>query len=255
MTNEELAIRVQKQNGNGQAELWDNVKYLVKRIMSKYFSKCESMGIETDDLLQAGYFAMMSAVNDYDPDKGYKFTAYLEFHCRNKAREALGIRTSKKRFPLCGLDDIVPGTEDLKISDIIEDENAALPFEEVVEAVYQAQLRTTLDECLDTLPEKERETIKQYYFDGLTLVQIAEKRSVSVEAVRARRNKGLRTLKYSKCARKLSPFIERHIITSTAFTRSGFGSFKNTGMSSVEMAAERIERAARQYLKLPELQK
>lgn len=90
MTNEEMAILIKQ----GRTELYNDLWRQMKRILilkassfySKYYNRFIACGIELEDLEQKCYFVLVDMVNAYDPEKGYKLTAYIGFRMKNRIR-------------------------------------------------------------------------------------------------------------------------------------------------------------------------
>lgn len=80
MSNEELVARIQAGDQNGMTELWYQVEKFIawkaQRIMP---TLGESTVIEVDDLIQTGYFALVSAVATYSPGEG-EFVKWLSYY-------------------------------------------------------------------------------------------------------------------------------------------------------------------------------
>ena len=51
--------------------------------------------------MQCGYFAMLAAVEAYDPEKGYKFSSYMNFKYKKQVYDMFGnVREGDRRiFP------------------------------------------------------------------------------------------------------------------------------------------------------------
>ena len=101
MTNEELAERIQRGEKELMLELWLQVHKLVIQIVRKYLPLDGSTNqIEWDDLIQAGFLAVMDAVDDFTPMAGFSFTTYLSRHVANAANEAMaGAVKNKSGIP------------------------------------------------------------------------------------------------------------------------------------------------------------
>ena len=79
LSNEELAMRIK----NGEKELlptlWEQVKNLIAWKAQRYFNHCSTLGTlhyELDDLIQESYFAMLQAIEYYEPGECC-FNTYL----------------------------------------------------------------------------------------------------------------------------------------------------------------------------------
>lgn len=241
MTNEQRALAIQNGDSSQAGPLWESVDRLIFKLMSRYFSYGATRMVEQDDLLQAGFLAMMAAVKDYDEAKHLKFTSYLSLHCKQKAYELLGLR-SKCQPDTVSLYTPTTEDEDAALLDTLEDDTAQTGFEDTEHALYIDQLRNTLGECIDALPDIEGETIALRFFGGKTLQEAADILGKHPSYIRTLEQSGLRHLRHPRTRRRLEPFMYTEIVERTAYTSSSFSAFKHTGMSSVERAYELIER-------------
>ena len=66
MTNEEIAVRIQQGETGLYSLLWERVEKLVTLLAGRYYARsqviCARSGLELEDLIQAGYFAMLDTV-------------------------------------------------------------------------------------------------------------------------------------------------------------------------------------------------
>lgn len=91
---------------------------------------------------------------------------------------------------------------DHDISSIICNKNTMSPVDELIEKEYNENIKTNISLLLenDILSEKQRDQIKMYYFDDMTLTQIGKHYGISREAVRQNIKRGIDLIKkYDKC--------------------------------------------------------
>ncbi len=241
--NESLAMRAKEGDREASAALWERVHKLIIMLLSKYFPMCPQYNVEPDDLIQSGYFAMLRAVEAYDPEKEFRFTSYLNLNVQNVAKEDLGLRGHKTRpRNVRSLDEPIPGMEGdgVALADTIPDEGAAEAFEDVERDVYRQQLHDTLEECLDALPEAQADTIRARFYRGLTFKEVAALHGVSIEYTRQTERKALTALRHPRITRKLAAFRD-DIIQCHSFRGVGWTAFNSTQASSVERTVERLE--------------
>lgn len=119
---------------------------------------------------------------------------------------------------------------ELLLSDIVPDEKAARAFEQA-ERLDEFQ---PLYEAVDSLPERERAIIRQRYFDGLTLGQIAERRGVTKQAVSEMERKALRLLRIGKTGRLLRQIYGDEYAPRVRCYHKGLSAFLTSGSSEVE---------------------
>lgn len=81
MTNEELAVRIQRGETGLYSHLWARVEKLVALLAGRYYARsqvtCARAGAQVKDLEQAGYFAMINAVESYRAETRYKLSDYI----------------------------------------------------------------------------------------------------------------------------------------------------------------------------------
>lgn len=249
MTNEELAMRIQRGETDLYSHLWARVEKLVALLAGRYYARsqvtCARSGVELEDLIQAGYFAMLDTVKSFDHKTGYKLTTYLKRHLLNQWAQMLDVRYGREKFdPLnrcTSLEKPIGGeNEDIALGDVIPDKAAEQAIESSLERVYTQQLHDVLESCLDTLRPQEADTIRGRFYRGETLKQIAERQGCAFQYIRTLETNGLRSLRRGANLRKLKAWRE-DIIDQYAY-KTGFGMFRQMGASSVEITVEKLGR-------------
>lgn len=235
-SNEELAA-IAKTDKNAMAELWQQNRGLVLKLIRPYLCFCNRGGIDEDDLMQCGFIALSKAVNYFDAAKGFKFTSYLQRNIQNVVREALGFKSGRTVAPpfVQSLDEVLPGSEDesLTLGDIIPDESAQEEFEQVQDDWQQAQLNSCFDECLSELPIRHALVLKGRYHEDKTLREVADDLSISYQRVRQLESDALRKLRKPQFKDRLRPFLYHDDLQGTGLT-----AYKNRGfVSKVELLA------------------
>ena len=243
MSNEELAVAIQ----GGQdlwAELWEQMKRLIYQLVCIAYNKravqCSRAGVELEDLLQCGFLALYDAVKAYDPEKGYKLSAFIKYPLQNHINAALGRRGSPEPLNESrSLEEPVPDAEDLTLADSIEDGSAWEAFESALDREYGRELHNVLFDCLDGLEDGQRRCILWKYFSGMDTKGIGEREGISPAEVKSLQAKGLRALRHPDCSKRLHSFLNEHA-EAKAYHGTGFEAWKERG--SVE------ERIAERYL-------
>lgn len=239
MTNEELIIKINQGHIELFSTLWEQVKRLVYVYANRYFTlygeSFTKTGIEVEDLVQEGYFALLDAVQAYNPDSGYKFITFMRYPLKNRFNGVLGFRTARGRRNILNsaisLDKPTDGTEDVFLSDAIPDAGAQMEMQNVIEREYQCRLRNDLQECIEGLTADQREVVIRRYYNGNTFEDIAIKAKKNYSMVRSLEQQALRKLRRDK---RLKTY--RVEVLSRAH-RSSFSSWLNTRTSSTERAA------------------
>ena len=247
MTNEELAIAIQEGRA-GYTELWEQVHDLIAMLAVKSYTvhefSCICAGVCVDDLMQCGFFALKDAVKAFMPDGTYKFTSYLNYPLKNHFNTAIGIRTKKiVTLNHSGSLDAPVGeeTEGITLGDTIPDESAAEDMEQIIERVYQDNMRNAVENALTTLNDQQREVIRCRFYQSMTAAETAEALEMPDTRIRTIEKSAISTLRRSRARQLLEPFRDE-MRSHHAWHGTGLLAFKYSCASSVERAAEATER-------------
>jgi RNA polymerase sigma-70 factor (ECF subfamily) len=110
-----------------------------------------------------------------------KLSTWLVSVARNKTYDYL---RGLKRRPNVSLD--APIDEDSKLEDVISDD---------LDLDRDIEVRLTVGEALDMVPDKDRLILKLYYIEGMKEKEIGELVDLSVDAVSARKSRALKKLR------------------------------------------------------------
>ena len=200
MTNEELAVRIQ----NGETELiptlWEQVERFIKWKARVRAANLDGFGgVTEEDLYQSGFFALLYAINAFNPQTGFTFITYLVHPLQSVFADAAGYRTDKRKYdPLQNYLSLYVTEsnggegEGTTLADVIPDPVAEEPFV----AVEDGQLRGALEKAVGQLPEAQKRAIVARYFLG---------RSLSREELKAEKE-ALRTLRHPRISKELKVF-------------------------------------------------
>ena len=88
MTNEELVLRIKAGETSLMDELWSQVYKFAYMRAGKFFNtyadRCQSFGLELEDIQQESFFAIYKAVEGFKPEQGVVFLTYAGY-CLKKA--------------------------------------------------------------------------------------------------------------------------------------------------------------------------
>lgn len=215
MTNEELAIEIQKGNKSACAKLWEQVERFVKKSAFIYYNTLRLSGREylpdKEDFISEGYIAMLEAVKYYAPDKGYRYITYLS-KTLNKSFEAVaGLRTSRTRNePLnnCSSLNLPVGTEsdDMEFIDLLSDETAQNDFERI----ELSETQQIIADALAGLRECDRQLIKMRFWSEFSYEAIGSAFGITDSAAAVREKKILRKLRLNDTLRSLYYAFNMH---------------------------------------------
>jgi RNA polymerase sigma factor (sigma-70 family) len=88
------------------------------------------------------------------------------------------------------------------LSGVIAQKDSLSPVDELIEKEYNDNIKTNIDLLLNNniLTDKQRDQIKMYYFNDMTLTEIGKHYGISREAVRQNIKRGIDLIKkYDKC--------------------------------------------------------
>lgn len=226
----DLAVQA-KNDPAAMLPLWDAVRRLIATWAFRYTQHAPEQGTrlyDLDDLLQAGYLALVDAVSGYDPKPGAAFTSYLHFHIRNHFADVAGRRGAKRRPEVyaASLDEPLNDADGDTRADLIP--NPAAEFADgVTEREAIRQDCAALMGEIEKLPDNQREAIMLTGWDGLTLDAAACVMGVTRERVRQTAATASRKVRNTPTGRRI--YIERYPIR-----RVGLATYKVTFTSEVE---------------------
>ena len=171
--NEQLVELVQAGDRDALLQLWEQVRRLVWKYANRW-AVYGGNGVEVEDLMQAGFIAVLRAVETFDGSSGAKFTTYLDPLLKTEFSIATGQRTRKQQMdPLqSALSIDMPLTadaEDFTLADTLEDPAAEEAFEAVEEADRLERVRAALEEAIGKLAPELQEVIRKKYYQQETL--------------------------------------------------------------------------------------
>lgn len=239
MSNEEYSVLIKQGRSELLPEFWEQIegfiRYLANRIIHKLPA---SAGVEFDDLVQSGYFAVLEAVERFDAERGVAFTTILGVTLKTAFAEAAGYRTIRQRndplyrpsttsldAPLSAED-----TDGATLLDIVPDERDAIASTE--EQMFFEQLHNALDEILSNLPQEQSDILKQRFYENKSLNQISADDGRPIERIRQIESKAFQNIRKPKNLRILDSY--RLEVMTPYFLKVGLQRFQTTHASAVE---------------------
>ena len=226
--------------------LWDHVQAFIQyqaRRRRDQQDVAPLRGIELDDFVQEGYFALLDAVAGFDPEAGAGFAYYLSFHLLRAFRAVEGRET--KRDALLYADSldapITEGEDDTRL-EVVPD--PIDPYSAAEERIFAEQLHRALTAALDGLPLVKRQIIKARYLEGRTAREIAQQRGVTQSSVQSQERAALRELRRQAWRYGLDEFVERN---TPYFRHYGVDYQRRTNTSPVEAITLERERLRNQW--------
>jgi len=217
MTNEELAIQINKDSPELIPILWERISKFLYSKAKRYYginkTSCERCGVALDDIKQECYPAFLNAVKAYTDQSEHNFVSYLKYPFKNAVNLLMGLRTEAgKQTPLnnaTSLDKPVNNIDsdvEITLLDTLIDESSQKPFYDIEESDVQRIVR----EKVQKLDDRHRAIITLMFFENKTLKAIGEKMGISQERVRQLKHKALLMLKRSAQLKELHKDFQRH---------------------------------------------
>lgn len=244
MTNEELCAKIQSGSVEAVAELWEQVKPFcykqakrLHRAMSDSGAAYTCGGAELDDLLSSSFLAVHDAAHTYDASHEAHFLTWLSYYLKTEFSACYGWRTSyrdaldfsKSLDTPLDSDDADGAT----LADLVPDKRDDIAA--VTENIYRQQLRKALDDVLNTLPPEAASNIRNVYFDGQTVQQIADRNGTSSQVENAKLSKGMSALRRTVTSKPEGRLIRAFVEERTPYYfHVGVSSFNSTRTSAVE---------------------
>ena len=193
-SNEEIAIKIKQGNNELTAVLWDRVNKLMFKILRFRLNIITlPTYIDKEDLKQELYFAMLTAVKNYNPAKPFKFSTYLNFSVMNMLDRDITSKSQREikehSYNIC-----VGDEEDTELIELLEDTEST----DFVYDYEQVEMERTLLNSIDKLPIKQNKAITEYYLHRKTYKNIADEWGCTLVNVRQFVAKGLRSLRRDK---------------------------------------------------------
>ena len=246
MSNEELAARIKAGERDRLLELWAQVRELIAWYAVRRYNAAPGLGgVEVDDLIQAGFIAMVEAVDSFDPGAGYKFSTWLKLTLRTAFAEAGGYRSKRQKMdPLHRCDSLDRPLDDEGGATLGELQAAPDCFDDTERQIWREQLRAVLDKALEDLPADWREILERRYYRGQSQQVVAEGMRVKKTDIQGREKKALHRLHHDRRRNHLDQFwVEQAIDLKTPwFLHVGPEAFASTGTSAVEKLVLQRER-------------
>lgn len=245
MSNEELAIRVKNGDADAKLLLWNAVERFIVVMATKHIIAHEYAAVEPDDLIQSGCVAMLEAAAAFDPERGTAFLTIFGYYLKKAFAEVSGTRSTKRDAILYADSLNCPayqGQEDSgELSEYIEDDAAAIPFEDIVQRDFVKYTRSVISAALDTLEPVHQALLIDRYLNNKSWKHCAaaygfETRSSASEAAE-RATQKLQRGRYRKQLRECLDGYNEYNGYKQAARSSGAGAFYRYGVSSIEAVA------------------
>lgn len=157
------ALAAARQSGAENA-LAERYIRLVRACARPYFL----VGGDSEDLIQEGMLGLLSAIREYDAQKGASFRTYAEICIHNRIQSAIRSAGRKKHAPL---------NDGIPLDDVLSDESKSQgaqyfqrsPEEQVLARETEKEFSSTYSRCLSKFEAR----VLNLYLDGYSYQEIA----------------------------------------------------------------------------------
>jgi RNA polymerase sigma factor for flagellar operon FliA len=120
------------------------------------------LGLTREDLISAGCYGLLLAARKFDPSRGVAFGVFARTHVHGAVMREIQTAMKASGF---GTEEVFVGTDEIE-PDSLPDESGEL----ITDSAESAQVRELME---FSLTERERLLITLYYYEELTLAEIA----------------------------------------------------------------------------------
>lgn len=191
---EEYDLAVRAKNGDSWAR--NRICEANSRFVISVAKKFQGRGLLLEDLISEGNIGLLTAIDKFEPEKGYHFISYAVWWIRQSIMKAIADKSRMVRLPInrqdqadelgidvCSLDTPIGSDLDSTMGDLIESSDIG-PEEEALEI----SLKEAIDKILDSLSDKEREIIMMRYglrdHKQMSLKEVGEVYGLTKERIR-----------------------------------------------------------------------
>lgn len=239
VTLEELATAVQNGNNEIIPLLWERTERLIKMLILHHIRKrMLPSSIDIEDLLQCGYFALLSAVKYYKRDNIYKFTTYLNYCIQKAINNELGYKKQIKEYSYNKTVSNTDG-EETELINLIKDHSAEY---NVFETAELTDTQRIIIEAVNELSPQHKEVVKMHWFNNMTFKEIAELKHCSIENISRIEREAFGKLRANNQLKKLYNYC-------TSFECLYYSPFKySPEYFEAIRQAERLEKECTKYM-------
>ncbi len=236
-----LALKVRDREPGTMLELWEAVRRFVVMLARRRAAApgCRTM---VEDLTQAGFLAVITTADQYEPGAGHSFIQALSFSLRKAFAEESGTR-STKRDALQYADSTETAAyrddpEGPTVGELLPDDSAALAFMGVEYVDFLEYCRREIRAALDTLPPEYAALLRLHYLEGKTLEEAAALCGLSSkQAASEAKYRALQRLEHGRRRRELRECLVAFDDFREYQEAAKRDTWAKTGLSRTEAAA------------------
>lgn len=172
--------QAKKGNVQGKEELLNDLNPLIIATIKRCYYKPH----EFDDLIQEGRVLVLECIENYDETKGVYFLGYvktmLRYYYLNKHKQKTSLSLNEK----------VGEDQEEELIDLLESDS-----EDAIDQMIESYEREALTKAIDSLTQRQRDIIIDFYFENLPIPQIAKKYGIAYRTVVNTKTAALKKMK------------------------------------------------------------
>lgn len=215
MTNEGLVLRIKEGETGLIPQLWEQVERFVwQKASRRHYTLNGFGGVTAEDLYQAGFFALLRAVESYEPGAGMSFVGWLAIQLKDVFAETAGYKTIRgRREPLnnaASLEEVIADDGDsFTIADTLVDTQAERAFVDI-EIREMAEI---VSRAVKTLSDQQREVVRLRYWSGLNLEEAGRVMGINRGAAARLEQKAMLRLRHPGVNPELHKYAKGNAVT------------------------------------------
>ena len=173
ISDEELQFLAAKREAGAEEALVERYVRFVRVCSRPYFL----IGGDSEDLIQEGMIGLLSAIREYDPEKGASFKTFANICIHNRIQSAVRSAGQKKHKPL---NDCIP------LDDVLSDESKSQGARFSHPSPEEQVLARETEQEFSTYPRylsKFETKVAELFLEGLSYQEIADHLECNVKSV------------------------------------------------------------------------
>lgn len=168
--------------GHKESKQWllEKLNPMIIAAIRKYYYRIK----EYEDLLQEGRLVILQCITSYDESKGTYFLGYVKqklmFYFLDKNKEKL----------MGSLNETLGEEDQLELIDLLFSDE-----EDALQLIIRLETRREIVDALLSLTPRQRSTILAFYYQGLSIDEIAKRQGVSYRTVVNTKQNSLKRLR------------------------------------------------------------
>ena len=171
---------ISENNEDATNLLFTKYKPVVEKLAREYYRNSKNCGLELDDFIQEGYYALFCAMKKFNASKNNLFYTYAVICIKSKLHSLIIRNTTNKNLALNNSISLFDNVSDTSLSliDVLDDKEAVLPDVEVENSQFESAIKKVIYDL-----KFEYGTISELKINGFSNKEIANLLDVSLTTV------------------------------------------------------------------------